>query len=346
MSTSEISRRRALTLLVGGLALAGCADDENGAASSSGDSSGSLASPSPTATATTRTITHAAGTTEVPLNATRIVTLQDQNALLPLLELGVRPVASAGLLAEDGSRTFRRTEGFDTSGIEWIGEYGEPNLEAIAAARPDLIISDEFGGEGFYDELSKIAPTVFIQIFDERPLTEALMQFAEVVGREERAEAFRSAYEARIRALRERLGDDLERTTVSVLSAGEPGVFYQADTGGQAQFTVMRDLDLPRPPLQEDGSDEEFSLERLPEHDADVLIIDDYSGEDSDPGVEAIEESPLFSRLGATRAGQAYTIDATRSVGAAWARMNVFLDELERILTDPDLDRDVVDEAA
>lgn len=70
------------------------------------------------------------------------------------------------------------------------------------------------------------------------------------------------------------------------------------------------------------------------------------SGEDSDPGVDAIVESPLCERLCATRAGQSYTIDATRSVGAAWARMNAFLDELERILTDPDLDRDVVDEAA
>ena len=337
MPTSEISRRRALTLLVGGVALAGCADD---------DPAAPLASPSPTATATTRTITHAAGTTEVPLNATRIVTLQDQNALLPLLELGVKPVASAGLLAEDGSQTFRRTEGFDSSGIEWIGEYGEPNLEAIAAARPDLIISDEFGGEGFYEELSRIAPTVFVQIFDERPLTDALEHFAEVVGREERAAAFRSAYEARIRALRERLGEDLERTTVSILSAGEPGVFYQADTGGQAQFTVMRDLDLPRPELQADGEDQEFSFETLPEHDADVLIIDDFSGEDSDPGVEAIEESPLFARLGATQAGQAYTIDATRSVGAAWARMNAFIDELESILLDPDLDRDNVEEDA
>ncbi len=340
MPSAELSRRQALSLIVAGLAMTACADDDTGPA-------GSTASgPTPSATPTTRTITHLAGTTEVPLNATRIVTLQDQNALLPLLELGVKPVASAGLLADDGSRTFRRTEGFDTSGIEWIGEYGEPDLEAIAAVRPDLIICDEFSAEGFYDDLSAIAPTVFIQIFGNRPLTEALMQFADVVGRRERAEAFRTAYEARIRALREKLGSDLERTTVSVLAGNEDGSFYQADTGGQAQFTVMRDLGLPRPPLQADADEDPFSLERLTEHDTDVLIIDDFSSENSDPGVKAIQDSPHYDRLEATQAGQAYVLDATRSVGSAWTRMNVFLDELERILLDPDLDRDLVDEAA
>lgn len=337
MINSEISRRRALSLILGGVALAGCADD---------DDSGSTASPAASATPLTRTITHAAGTTEVPLNAGRIVTLQDQNALLPLLELGVKPVASAGLLAEDGSKTFRRTEGFDTSGIEWIGEYGEPDLEAIAAARPDLIICDEYAADGVYEQLSAIAPTVYVQIFGNRPLTEALLQFADIVGRRERAEGLRTAYEARVQALKERLGADLERTTVSLLTGNADGMFYQGDSGGQAQFTVMRDLGLPRPPLQADTDDGGFSLERLPEHDADVLIIDDFSGEDTDPGVQVIQGSPLYERLSATQAGQDYVLDATRSVGSAWARMNVFLDELERILLDPDLDRDLVDEAA
>lgn len=338
MRQVPISRRQALALLVAAAAATACAEDS--APLGAGDTA-----PAPSATATTRLISHSAGSTQVPLNPLRIVTLQDQNALLPLLELGVKPVASAGLLGEDGTQSFRRTEGFDTTGIEWIGEYGEPNFEAIAAARPDLIVCDEFSADGAYDQLSAIAPTVYVQVFG-RPLTEALLDFADVVGRRERAEAFRSAYDARIRALLERLGADRERTTVSILSAGEPGVFYQADSGGQAQYTVMGDLGLPRPASQSPDNDEEYSLEQLPAHDADVLIIDDFAGDSSDPGVEAIETSPLYRNLKATAAGQSYVIDATRSVGSAWARMNVFLDELERILLDPDLDRDLIDEAA
>lgn len=301
----------------------------------------------PTEPPATRTINHAAGTTEVPVDPRRIVTLQDQNALLPLLELGVKPVASAGLVNDDGTTTFRRTEGFDTAGIESVGAYGEPNLEAIAAARPDLIICDEFSAEDVYDELSRIAPTVFVQVF-ERPLTDALIDFAEVVGRRERAEELQAAYDARIRDFGSALGGDLATTTVSLLSTGDPGSFYQADSGGQAQYTVMLDLGLPRPAKQRAGEPDadEYSLEQLPEHDADAVIINDFGGESPDPGVAALVESSLYANLAATRAGQSYVIDATRSVGSAWARMGAFLDELERILLDPAFDHDVVGEAS
>lgn len=311
-------------------ALAACGDD--GAASADA--------------AATRTITHAEGVTEVPAEPRRIVALQDQNALLPLLELGVKPVASAGLIGDDGSRSFRRTEGFDTGGIEFVGAYGEPNLEAIAARQPDLIVSDEFGIDDQYDQLSRIAPRVAVQVF-ERPLTEALMDFARVVGREERAEELRAEYEARIERLRAELGADLERTSVSILGSGSPGSFYQADSGGQALYTVMRDLGLPRPPLQREGAVgdfTEFSIERLQAHDADVVLVVDFSGEDADPGTTALVDSRLYRSLRATRAGQSYVIDGTRTVGSAWARMGAFLDELERIQLDPGLDRDVVDE--
>jgi iron complex transport system substrate-binding protein len=297
----------------------------------------------------TRTIRHFAGTTEVPVDARRIVTLQDQNALLPLLELGVRPVASAGLLAEDGSRVFRRTDSFDTTGIEFIGEYGEPNLEAIAGVRPDLIISDEFSADGFYEQLSQIAPTVFVQVFD-RPLTEALLDFARVVGREDDAAEFERTYRARIDRFKADLGDDLARTSVSLLSTGDPGTFYQADSGGQAQFTVMRDLGLLRPAPQRPGANEDFSeftFEAIPEHDADAVIVNDFSGDSQgDPGVTSLVESPLYVNLAASKAGQSYVIDATRSVGSAWARMNVFIDELERILLAPGFNHDVIVESA
>jgi hypothetical protein len=41
---------------------------------------------------------------------------------------------------------------------------------------------------------------------------------------------------------------------------------------------------------------------------------------------------------------QAETSAGTQTVGAAWGKMNVYLDELERILLDSDLDVDVVQE--
>jgi iron complex transport system substrate-binding protein len=302
------------------------------------------------AEAVTRTVEHHFGTTEIPADPQRIVTpTQDQNALLPLLELGVTPIASAGHELPDGTKVFRRTDGYDTSAVEWLNPYGgEVNYEAVAAVRPDLIIVEEFGGADSYDRLSEIAPTVGVQIFD-RPLTDALMEFADLVGRTDRAEELRAAYEDRVEQLLADLGDRRDRLSISVISAGDPGQFYRADTG-QALGTVMADLDLLRPEPQANDVDvdgtgyDTFSVENLDQHDADVFLLIDFSGEDQDPGVDALLSSPTWDGLAAVQAGQAHTLDGTATVGAAWGKMDTYLAELERILLDPELDVDVVQE--
>ena len=61
-----------------------------------------------------RPFAHSGGETCIPENPQRIVTLQDQNVLLPLLELGVKPVASTGNLDHEGNQVFARTQGYDT----------------------------------------------------------------------------------------------------------------------------------------------------------------------------------------------------------------------------------------
>lgn len=289
----------------------------------------------------TRRFKHSAGVTDVPVRPQRIVTTTDQNALLPLLELGVKPVASAGLVEEDGGKTFRRVEEFDVSDIEFVGSYGQPNAEAVAAQNPDLIVGYEFD-EAYYDELSRIAPTVLIQIFD-RSLDEALLDFADLVGRTDRAEELRAGYARRVDSLLERLGDRREDLSVSVISSGDSsGQFYRADVG-QALGTVMGDLNLPRPaPQRGEGDFEPFSLETISKHEADVVLVVNYSEEGQDPNFRALVESPLYRSLAAYDADQAYVIDGTETVGAAWARMGAYLDDLERILLAPDLDTGLV----
>lgn len=292
-----------------------------------------------------RSIAHAAGESCIPVNPQRIVTLQDQNGLLPLLELGVTPTGSACHIREDGSRIFRRTEDFDTTAITCVGAYwGEANAEAIALLQPDLIVGYEFNRE-FYDLHSQIAPTVLVQVFD-RPLPVALLEFADLVNRTEQAEALQAAYEERIRGLLAQLGERKAALSISVISAGdEAGQFYRADTG-QALGTVMSALDLLRPDAQQGaGSFEPYSIETLPAHDADVVLVINYAGEGQDPNFDAFVNSPLFTSLAAARAEQVYIIDGTKTVGAAWSKMNAFIDELERILLDSNLDVNVVQEA-
>ncbi len=288
-------------------------------------------------------VEHALGTTDVPVDPQRIVATTDQNALLPLLELGVTPVGSAGLLDTDGSTTFRRTDGHDTSDVTFTGAYGEPNLEAVTALEPDLIVGYEYD-EDFYYDLSRIAPTVLVQIVD-RPLDEALLEFADLVGEREQAEQLQADYEARVADLRERLGARTETLSVSVLGAGDPGTFGRGDSG-QAVGTVMDDLGLPRTDAQlADDGEESYSLEQLGTRDADVVLVLDFGQDGQDPGLQAMLDSPTYQLLGAVQAGQAHVIDGSETVGAAWGKMNAFLDALEEHLL-PARDDVVVEECA
>lgn len=292
-----------------------------------------------------RLFEHAVGETCVPENPERIVTLTDQNALLPLLELGIRPVGSAGrLVEEDNTTVFRRVEGYDTEEIVGVGDFFSPNIEAILDLEPDLIVGYEFTDDEIYDELSAIAPTVYIQIFN-RPLNDALMDFADLVGETERAEELAQAYDERVEALLDELGDDADNITVSVITpAGNAGEFWHA-ADGQALGTVMDDLAFNRPEPETVEQEAPYSIETIDQHEADVMLVVDFSGDlINDPIVQEFIGSPLFGTLDVAQAEQVYVIDGSQAVGAAWGKMDTFLDDLEQILLDPDLNIDIVEE--
>lgn len=216
--------------------------------------------------------------------------------------------------------------------MEFTGAYGEPNVEKVLTLDPDLIVGYEFDDE-YYDDLNRVAPTVLVQIF-ERPLTEALLEFGDLVGRRAEAEQMQQEYEQRIAGLQEALGERTDTLSVSVLGAGDPGTFGRADSG-QAVGTVMDDLGLLRLPAQlADDGEQSFSLEQLDTRSADVVLVVDFSGDGRDTGLTALLDSPTYTRLPAVQAGQAHVFDGSKTVGAAWARMDAFLDVLEEHLLD------------
>jgi iron complex transport system substrate-binding protein len=288
--------------------------------------------------AATRTVETMDGLVEIPADPQRIVAISDQNALLPLIELGVIPVASHGITSDDGEEFFRRTDGFDTSAVEWIGDLGTPNVEAVAAQRPDLIVTDRGAGADVYDQLVEIAPVVRLDQ-TEPPLTDNLMRWADIVGRSDRATELQSEYEDRLAEVIEALGDPGEITLAMVTSWDSGATFWYVD-GGQATNQVFNDLTLTRTDAW--GIDSEFSIEGFPDHTADFVVVYDFGGrEQPDISIDALVESPLFLAHPAVAAGQWARVDATQTVGSAWVKLQNLLDILEPLLADPELDRSI-----
>jgi iron complex transport system substrate-binding protein len=91
--------------------------------------------------------------------------MHDLDITIPLIELGVPPIASHGRTRPDGSHYLRSSAqltgvDFDNSDIRFIGT-ADIDLEAVAAAKPDLIITEP-SRHVSVEQLEKIAPTVSI----------------------------------------------------------------------------------------------------------------------------------------------------------------------------------------
>lgn len=110
----------------------------------------------------TQTFTDDLGrTVTVPLHPQRIVSMHDLDITIPLIELGAPPIASHGRTRPDGSHYLRASAqltgvDFDNSDIRFIGT-ADIDLEAVAAAKPDLIITEP-SRHVSVEQLEKIAP--------------------------------------------------------------------------------------------------------------------------------------------------------------------------------------------
>ncbi|WP_328404466.1 ABC transporter substrate-binding protein [Nocardia sp. NBC_00403] len=120
-----------------------------------------MACPLPSAPDTasgTRTVTHAAGISEVPADPQRIVVLTtsalDATCALGLWERVV------GATTDDGPTPHPAYLGYGVNKIPSVGTAAQPDLAKIAELRPDVIIGDLLSGTAGFDALQAIAPTV------------------------------------------------------------------------------------------------------------------------------------------------------------------------------------------
>jgi iron complex transport system substrate-binding protein len=110
----------------------------------------------PTASST-HAVAHARGTTDVPAEVERVVTLEPLE-LDTAVAVGITPVGAAVASNVTGTPAY-----LGADGVESVGTVPEPDLEAIAALKPDLILGTEARHSALYEQLSAIAPTVFIE---------------------------------------------------------------------------------------------------------------------------------------------------------------------------------------
>jgi iron complex transport system substrate-binding protein len=319
-------------------ALAGCgsAGTTDGAAGSATGSGGTADA----AASGTVTVEHAAGTTEVPVDPQRVVALHDLDNAYAVTSLGADVVGIGAFEAED---PFERVRGLGETPAamteaEIVGLFYEPDLEAIAALRPDLILGTDGSHTEIYDELSAIAPTVFVGYDAAVGFEDNQRLLARITGVEDEMDARLAEYDERVARIREEYADelaDLEYTRIDSYGTGSDENFLLL-TDSSPGAVVMADLGIERSATNagfEPG--EQFpaiSLEQLAEYDADLVVLGTEEGVAPDPQV-----TRLLEGTSAGRAGQVVVVDYAVWGFAVVDALFVVLDDVERILAENDV---------
>ncbi|MEX5298634.1 siderophore ABC transporter substrate-binding protein [Kocuria sp. CPCC 205292] len=220
-------RHRSTALLAAAsvLALAGCSTS---GAATTGEDAPSAAS------AETVSVEHAQGTTDVTVDPENVITF-DLGVLdsLQALDEDVQGLPKSGSLPEQFSE-YRSDEYVNA------GSMKEPDLEAVAAAAPDLIIISGRTAD-FYDQLAEIAPTVDLSLDQADALnsfTEQSRTLGEIFGKETEVEEKLTAVEEQVAETKARTAE--AGTAMFLLTnAGEVNAYGPNSRFGNIVFDLL-----------------------------------------------------------------------------------------------------------
>ncbi|MER7015959.1 iron-siderophore ABC transporter substrate-binding protein [Saccharopolyspora sp. NPDC000359] len=273
-----------------------------------------------------RVVNHAKGQTTVVGTPQRVVVL-DTGELDAALALGVKPV---GTVLPDANQDLQPYLAEKAGDIEVVGTIGSPNLEKIAALKPDLILSSKVRDDANYEALSKIAPTVFAETVG-KPWKENFLLDAKALGKEAEAQRILADYQQRAAEIGRQLGDPAA-TEVSALRflSGE----YRLYGTGSYLGTILADVGLGRPGNQRfDGTHTKISREQLSQADGDLLFYSAY-GDRTREQMNDVVGSVQWSTLEAVRSGRAIEVnDDTWFLGLGPLAANLVLDDLQKYLS-------------
>jgi iron complex transport system substrate-binding protein len=297
------------------LATGACGSDDGGGSAADAKS------------AQARNVAHAMGTARITGTPERVVVL-DTGELDSAVALGVKPIGAVEPIAGAGFPAYVADA---MKGVKIVGTIEQPNLEAITALKPDLILSNKIRHAAIYDQLSRIAPTVFAEEVGVAWKKNFALH-ANALGTTDEAERLQTEYQSEARELGDALGDKRNSTSVSVVrSVGDEVRIYE-----KANFlgTILEDVGLPRPKAQ---NDEKFmttaTAERIPDLDGDVMFLSRFG--DDHRLLNRLQDNRQWSQLEVVRTKRVYEVpDDLWFLGTGNLAARRIVDGLRTILVD------------
>lgn len=280
------------------------------------------------------------GTTDVECTPEKVVTL-GQGQTDSTLAFGVTPV---GVVEPWTDEWYAYLPG-EVEQATVVGTELEPDLEAIAALQPDVILGSKLRHEAFYEQLSQIAPTVMSETIGVA-WKDNVSLWAQALCRQDEGEEVLAAYEQRADDLEAALTEAGKADTQVSMIRFQPDEVRIYLTGFPG--SVLRDAGLDRPEAQqvEDWASSpqlvEISEERIPEMDGDVIFVmvssDSYAqaeGYDLDETMTRWTSTELWKGLEAVQADAVHKVNEQHwNLGGGILAANAMLEDLEAYFLD------------
>ncbi|WP_162341823.1 ABC transporter substrate-binding protein [Paenibacillus paridis] len=222
----------------------------------------------------TREFKHGKGVTVIPVKPQRIVAIQYTGAMLAL---GVKPVG-----ADNEWSKYPLLEQ-EWSGIEHVGDpWTGLNLEKIVDLNPDLIITHV---EDTYEELSKIAPTLWIPWLQYNP-PQQIELFGDILGKQSEAESWLTQFDAKVKKTKQKVSDIIgkdETVTIFNIRPANQFIYGNKAMGGYVIYDLLglkAEQIVQQKVIEPDLGQLEISLELLPEYASSDYIFLSVLGND------------------------------------------------------------------
>ncbi|WP_413450503.1 ABC transporter substrate-binding protein [Georgenia phoenicis] len=198
-----------------------------------------------------------------------------------------------------------------------LGNHREPDLEAVVAAEPDLIINGQRFAD-YHDDFVSLAPEAVVLELDPRDgelFTDELKRqttvLGEIFGKQAEAEELNADLDAAIERAREAY-DSADTVMAVITSGGEIG--YSAPGTGRTLGPVFDVLDLTPalevPDASEDHQGDDISVEAIADSNPDwILVMDRDAAVAADepeyaPAAEVLEGSEALTGVTAVQEDQ------------------------------------------
>ncbi len=276
----------------------------------------------------TVSITHAQGTTDVPVNPKTVYTF----------DLGVLDSMDALGVDADGVPETKFPEAlkkYNDSSVAKIGSMKEPDFEAISSGNPDLIIITGRTASS-YEELSKIAPTVDLSV----DITKPLESFKEQTGKLGEIFDAESKVTDQLAALETKIADTKAKSPnagkglIIMTSGGELTAY-----GAGSRFGLIHDVlgvDTVADIKSEGPHGESISFEFLKTNNPDTLYVVDRDSAMGTGGdaAKAVLDNELVASTNAAKNDKIVNLDATSwyMIGYGLNNTNKMIDEVAAAL--------------